>query len=165
MKAILLLTAILFFSQSCTKEDFASQTEEQSANRIGYDFQANIQSVYFENWISGVRGGGSGTNFFMGFKEPLPEGVVLSQLYFRGKKAPVIALSKFSYTANFSDNGVNPNDNPSSGADTGKTAMLVAEPPFPIEDDQALLEYYDNQELSYYLLTKVEEKELVFLPE
>ena len=46
--------------------------------------QDNIQSVSYQTWVAGVRGGGSGINFYVELKSELPSNVALKRLIFRG---------------------------------------------------------------------------------
>nr|WP_294934605.1 hypothetical protein [uncultured Flavobacterium sp.] len=164
MKAILSFVALLLFFQSCSKEEFEPLKEPQTTVKIPGSFQGTIKYVYFEDWISGVRGGGSGTHFFIEFKEPLSPEISLSQLYFRGKQAKVIAVSDLRYVANFTNRETNSEDTVLSDSDADKMTLFI-EPPFPIEDGEALLEYFDNQQINYYRIAKIEERELVFYPQ
>ena len=163
MKRILALTAIFFFFQSCSKEEFDSTNYDSADKGVLANAPIEIKNTYFENWVSGVRGGGAGTHFYIELKEPISDGIFLGELYFRGQKTKVIALSELLYLANFPNNA-NPADDVSSGSATVKSTLLE-NPPFPIDDDQALLEYFVNRELNYYLIKKVSEQESEFTPQ
>ncbi len=163
MKRILALTAIFFFFQSCTEEEFDSAKIDPADKAAMVNSPVEIKNTYFENWVSGVRGGGGGTHFFIELKAPLSEATSFGYLYFRGQKTKVITLSELLYLANFPNNA-NPADDVSSGSATVKSTLLE-NPPFPIDDDQALLEYFVNRELNYYLIKKVSEQESEFQPQ
>lgn len=164
MKRFFVLTALFLFFQSCSKEEFDSTRYDSADKGVIVDSPLEIKNTYFENWVSGVRGGGSGTHFFIELKAPLSEATSFGYLYFRGQKAKVIALSELRYLADF-HNITNPTDVIASDAATGKMAALAENPPFPIDNDQALLEYFVNSELNYYLIKKVSEQESEFAPQ
>lgn len=162
MKKFLVLTAVLFFFQSCSKEEFESPKDPQTTARIQTAFPVEITNAYYESWISGVRSGGSGTNFFMEFKQPLSENLFLSQLYFRGQKTKIATLSELRFVANYRDVVVDPED--LLEGDLSRAANRD-EPPIPIGFDEALLEYYDNQQLMYHVISKIEVRESIFEPQ
>jgi len=152
---------ILFFSQSCTKQEMEPERNQAATNRMQYDFSTEINKTYFQDWVSGVRGGGAGTNFYIVFEKQLPKEIILGDLFFRDKKAPATAISETTYQSRFSNKENNPRDDISAN---GSESRMVSAP-FPIKDNQALLEYYENGELKYYLITNVKEVQLDSYPE
>lgn len=46
-----------------------------------------IDAVYYQTWVGGIEGAGSGYNLFLKTTEPLPENVVLTAVYFNNKQA------------------------------------------------------------------------------
>jgi len=46
--------------------------------------QENNFSASYETWVAGVRGGGSGINFYLELKSELPSNVELKKVIFRG---------------------------------------------------------------------------------
>lgn len=56
-----------------------------STNIIAQD---NIQSASYQGWVAGVRGGGSGINFYMELTSELPSNIELKRLIFRGYEVP-----------------------------------------------------------------------------
>lgn len=161
MKAILFLITVLFFSQSCTKQEMVPETNQGVTNRTQFDFSTEITKTYFQTWVSGVRGGGAGTNFYIEFRNQLPKEIVFGDLFFRNKKVPLLQTSDILYVGIFSNNEINPRDNILTDGVENRSVVS----PLPIKDDEALLEYYDNGELNYYLITNVQEAQLEFYPE
>ena len=45
-------------------------------------------SASYETWVAGVRGGGSGINFYLELKSELPSNVELKKVIFRGYEVP-----------------------------------------------------------------------------
>lgn len=161
MKAILLFTTILFFFQGCTKQEMELKTDQLVTSKTGNDFVTEINKAYFQSWVSGVRGGGAGTDFYIEFVQQLPKEITLGDLHFRNRKAPVMAISDVVYQSRFLRNEINPGDDISGYNTESRTAIT----PFSIKDDEALLEYYENGALKYYLITNVQEAQLDFYPE
>ena len=48
----------------------------------------NQLSASYQTWIAGVRGGGSGINFYLEFKSELPSNIELKKVIFRGYEVP-----------------------------------------------------------------------------
>ncbi|MDT8415274.1 MAG: hypothetical protein RQ735_07830 [Flavobacteriaceae bacterium] len=46
-----------------------------------------IDTVYYQTWVGGIEGAGSGYNLFLKTAEPLPENVVLTAVYFNNNQA------------------------------------------------------------------------------
>ena len=88
MKKLAFILLFTTFVVSCHSQKEASKA-----------MTAAIGETYFQNWVAGVQGGGSGTNFFIQCKKAAPKEMVLKALYFRGKKAPITKHSENLYTA------------------------------------------------------------------
>lgn len=165
MKTILLLLAVMFFSQNCSKPELEQSKEQEMGNKIVDKFPVEIGSVYFESWVSGVRGGGAGTNFYIEFKTRLPKEIVLKQLYFRDKQSALDPSSETLYLSKFINNEINPRDDVLMNYETSTSRTIAGISPFPIKDNQAILEYVIKDELFHYLISDVKERELEFYPD
>lgn len=161
MKTILFLMTILFFSPSCTKQEMEFNSDQPVTSKPGNDFVTEINKAYIQSWVSGVRGGGAGTDFYIEFVQQLPKEITLGDLHFRNRKAPVMAISDVVYQSRFLRNEINPGDDISGYSADSRTAIT----PFSIKDDEALLEYYENGALKYYLITNVQEAQSDFYPD
>lgn len=157
--------AVVFFSQNCSNPEMEQKSELETAAKIRNEFPVEIAGVYFENWTSGVRGGGAGINFFIEFKAALPKEIVLKQLYFRDKKSSLNPLTETSYVSRFLNTDSNPKDNIVMSYETRKCEKSNANTPFVIKDNQAVLEYFKNEELNYFLISDIKELPLQFYPE
>lgn len=148
----------MFLSYSCAEQDFEMEQNTTSAagsKMLIDEFPGEITSVYFQDWVAGVRGGGSGTDFYIELGQPLPEGIVLDQVYFRDKRAPLNMKTKTFYEVGFLNNVNNDNDDFLIGKnqnETGDKAVSLA-----ADDTQAVLIYYENDVLKSYLLTNIKE--------
>lgn len=164
MKTILLFMTILFFSLGCTKQEIEQSKMEGKNSKLLNGFPVEIKNAYFEGWVSGVRGGGSGTNFFIELSAPLPKEVFLKGVFFRDNKASLFPVSETLYVARFVNN-VDPEDNFAANYDTYRTAIHPVVSATSIRDDQALIEYVSNEEVLQYLISDVKEREPDFYPE
>lgn len=166
MKTILLLVTIMFLSHSCAKPDMEMEQKKRfaTANKMfAGEFPGEISSVYFQSWMAGVRGGGSGTDFYIELAQPLPERVILSQVYFRGKKESVTMINKYLYEVSFR------NDENNGNVDifvskTKKGTSINSVHSLLLDDTQAELVYYENDVLKLYVLSDVKEIEPLMYP-
>jgi len=164
MKTILLFMTILFFFLGCTKPEIEQSKMEGENSKLLNGFPVEVKIAYFEGWISGVRGGGSGINFFIELSEPLPKEVYLKSVFFRANKASLVPVSETLYVARFVNN-VDTGDDLATNYDTYRTAISNAVSTSPIRDDQALLDYVINEEALQYLVSDVKEREPDFYPD
>lgn len=147
MKIIYLFLLTLLSAQNC-------------ANKIQEKFPIGISKVYHQRWVAGVRGGGSGTGFYITFEKELPNDIQLNQLYFRNGIAQHNKISEtefmFSFVGNANFENELQSDVPSKQKDI--------EPPFKIEENEAILEYTQKGKKKYYKITNIEEKEMLAYP-
>lgn len=99
---------IFFFSLStlscnCTKEVSNNETEIKS-NKASQQDDLLLEEVYFQKWVAGIKGGGSGINFYVLLKEPLQKGRVLEKVQFESYEGLFIKKSETLYVANIKTN-------------------------------------------------------------
>ena len=70
---------------------------QNCANKVQEKFPIGITKVYHQRWVAGVRGGGSGTGFYITFEKELPNDIELNQLYFRKGVAKSHKISETEY--------------------------------------------------------------------
>jgi hypothetical protein len=159
MKTILLLMAIVFSFQSCSQQEMEQGTGLDTKSREK-NFPVKIESVYFENWISGIRGGKSGTDFYIKFGESLPKSILLGRLFFRDKNEVLNPISETLYEARYLNDVYASDDALYKVA--GKIRPNEDIPYLPIKPNEAVLEYYEFGEINYHLIKNIDEIELEF---
>lgn len=136
-------------------------------NKLAYQetstFPVKIKEVYFQNWVAGVRGGGSGTNFHLEFEQELPTDIILNQVYFRGNKAVVQKNSETQYVIAFHGTA-NLRNNEELVSDVPPVEVKKIEAPIPISDDEAVLEFTQKGKLKHYKIKNVTRKEMLAYP-
>ncbi|RTY93680.1 hypothetical protein [Flavobacterium sp. GT3R68] len=166
MKTILLLTTIMFLSYSCTEQELEMEqnTAFATANKmlVG-EFPGEIKTVYFQCWVAGVRGGGSGTDFYIELAKPLPKGVVMSQVYFRDKREPITMTDETHCEASFR-NELNNDNEYTFLSKTKSEAPVKAIHSLSPDDTQAVIVYYEDDVLKSYLLLAVKEIPPIMYP-
>ncbi|SFA97874.1 hypothetical protein SAMN05660845_1121 [Flavobacterium swingsii] len=127
-------------------------------------FDTKIQKVQYQNWVAGVRGGGGGTNVSIEFKEKPSKDFVLNQLYFRNKKVKITESTDNVYFANLvRDINRRVNDEITDDANPSEKEKII-KTPFPISENEAILEYTYKNMKRYYKISKIEEKEMLMYP-
>ncbi len=122
-----------------------------------------IQEIYFQKWVAGVRGGGSGTNVYITFSE-VSEGVVFQELFFKNKKSKLNVTSKNQVVANFKSTqnfGVIMDGDPTKEAVNTPPEKI----PFQLEKSEAVISYSKNGKVNYYKVSNIKEKEMVAYPQ
>jgi hypothetical protein len=127
-------------------------------------FDTKIQKVYYQNWVAGVRGGGGGTNVSIEFTEKPSKDFVLNHLYFRNKKAKITESTDNVYFVNIvRDINRRVNDEITDDANASQKEEII-KTPFPISENEAILEYTYKKMKRYYKISKIEEKEMLLYP-
>ena len=127
-------------------------------------FDTKIKTVYYQNWTAGVQGGGGGTGFYIEFIEKPSKDLVLKQLYFRNKKVKLTESPNNFYIANLPRNvNQRKNDEITNDTNTHQTETII-KPPFPLLENEAILEYTYKNQKRYYKISKIEEKEMLMYP-
>lgn len=66
--------------------------------------QENLQASY-ETWVAGVRGGGSGINFYVDLKTPLSKEIELKKVIFRGHEVRFEKMDDLHFMARIKTEG------------------------------------------------------------
>lgn len=123
-----------------------------------------IKQSYFQKWVAGVQGGGSGINVNI-VLENIKEDIVVKEIYFRDAvlKANQHPQNIDMYSANFLTE--NNSDIIMSG-DTLNEAQNTPPQvsPFNLGENEAVISYTLNGEMYYYKISNLQEKPLIAYP-
>lgn len=122
--------------------------------------------VYFEEWIAGVQGGGSGIDVYVPITE-MTVAIELQMAFFRGKAAPLTSSTENLYIARFKTDLNNERDitmHADAIEEVVNTPEVSASFPFPLADDELGVSYIMNGLLTYTKLTKIIQKESIPRP-
>ena len=116
--------------------------------------------VYFQSWVAGVKGGGSGTNIFI---ETLKDDIVLDSVFFRGKISKLetkpnnkqLFIGRFLSTSNTEDVNL---ENAKSDIINDKDF------PFELENTECVVSYTLDGKIRYYKLSNIIERQTDALP-
>ena len=130
-----------------------------------YKFKKNpnlvFEESYYESWVAGVKGGGSGLNIHLTLEKKLKKNLEIEGIYFKQKycKLNVQKENKYSGYILTSHN----RDSNSEEAIKVTDEKEITNIPFTLEGNEAVLVYLENKKRSYLKLT-LREKEMESLP-
>ncbi len=153
MKVI--FSCIIFVFISCS-------SQKEISTQLPYE----IESVYFQKWIGGQEQTGSGVNFHLTFKDPLPQNTTLEKLYFQNKEGVFERESDVNYVGRIYSKPQNQDlilDGDSQN-EYGNKAPEITQPKFELQPNEAILEFRMGTEVRYYKIVDLKEKELIAYP-
>lgn len=121
--------------------------------------QENNLSASYETWVAGVRGGGSGVNFYVNLKTELSEEIELKKVIFRGYEVPFEKQDALHFIARIKTEG---NQQKSDGDESQiytspKNALTLAE-------NEAILIFLKNGKEIRQTIKEVKEKPMLQYP-
>ena len=107
----------------------------------------------YETWVAGVRGGGSGINFYLELKSELPSNIELKRVIFRGFEVPFEKQDNIHFQAMIKTaaNQQNEQLNDLQIYTSPKNALILAE-------DEAVLVFLKNGKEYQQKISNVKEK-------
>ncbi|WP_299213078.1 hypothetical protein [uncultured Aquimarina sp.] len=152
---ISLLSILVAFTQCATS---------QKIDKIA---PVQLKDPYFQNWISGVRGGGAGFMVYL----PLDgtSDVQLETVYFKGKEVKLnFENNKAVYSGRYTDPKTVRKDIIMSSDPkeeySNKVSEIEQKIPFELKDGECVVAYTKDGKKGYFKLDKLPEKELKAYP-
>lgn len=130
-----------------------------SCNSTETIVQENNLAASYETWVAGVRGGGSGINFYVDLKTELNEEIELKKVIFRGYEVPFEKQDTLHFIARIKTEG---NQQKFDGDDSQiytspKNALTLAE-------NEAILIFLKNGKEIRQTIKEVKEKPMLLYP-
>ncbi len=121
--------------------------------------QENNLSASYETWVAGVRGGGSGVNFYVNLKTELSEEIELKKVIFRGYEVPFEKQDALHFIARIKteDNQQKSDGDESQIYTSPKNALTLAE-------NEAILIFFKNGKEIRKTIKEVKEKPMLQYP-
>lgn len=128
----------------------------------------NVTEIYSQNWIAGIKGGGSGTNLFVTISDR-EENVVIDSVFFRGKVTKFETNSgENSYVGRFSTSINKKQDiilSDAPNAEFGNEAPKISKPiPFDLKNSECIISYKENNTTRYFKISAIKEKPMLSYP-
>lgn len=145
----------------------ASFSQCSSAQKLQDQAPLKIGQVYYQKWIAGVQGGGSGINIF------IPTGnssVKLDSVYFRGKvakletkpQAETLYIGRFKSDLNQRKDIIMSNEpNAEYGNSIPKPTKNI---PFELKENECVISYIQGDKTKYFIIKNIAEKEMIPYP-
>ena len=159
LKQILELVVLTIIMTSFSQCSSAQKLQNKAPTAFG--------EIYFQKWIAGVEGGGSGVNIVI---ETLNSNVKLDSVYFHGKvaKLEVKPNNELIYIGRFISE-FNKKENMVISFDTkqeygNKAPVLPKKIPFELKDDECVVSYLESGKTKYYKLSNIIEKRSMDIP-
>ena len=123
-----------------------------------------ISEAYYQNWVAGIKEGGSGTNIHIVFNEMEPD-VVIQNIYFRNQ----ILEAKGNINEPKQFVGYLKNETPRDvimDADPLKEAQNTTQKEFPfqLQENESVIEYWFGGEKNYYKIENLSQREMIPYP-
>ena len=154
---MLWLSILVIGSASCT-------SSKSLAKPILVIAPIEFDKPYFQAWIAGVQGGGSGINLFLPTKETYIE---LDSVYFRGMVSK-LKIYESGYVARFKTNLNQGRDLIMSAEEYAEYANTLPDKKtaqwFDIDDNTCVLSYKDEGTIKYFLINNLEEHPTIPYP-
>ncbi|WP_397364246.1 hypothetical protein [Olleya sp. R77988] len=121
-----------------------------SAQKLQKEASFKTDKAYYQSWVAGVRGGGSGINVFIPVTSELND-LKLDSLYFRGQK---VALTTKPNNPNLFIGRILTKGNQKEDY-TSETDKI----PFDLNPNDAVISYTENGTIKYFKIENLVEKQ------
>ena len=145
----------------------ASFSQCSSTKKLQKEAPTTFGEVYFEQWVSGMAQGPSGTNIFIEIKQ---DNVQLDSVYFRGKvtKLDIDKSNKLLYVGQFISKSTEIKDviiHKDVSKEYGNQAPEIpSKIPFELSPFECVITYKIKGKTKYFKLSDIKEKESKDIP-
>jgi len=121
-----------------------------------------IESVYSQDWVAGIQGGGSGVTLYITFSS-VSEDILFNEIYFRENsiQATKIATNKI---VGYFKNTLNSDVIMDSDAIKEAANTPPKKIPFQLQKNEAIISFSEKGKLHYYKIVSIVEKEMQAYP-
>lgn len=155
-KRALFLTFMLFVLATFSQCGVSKKLETKAPLTIG--------DVYYQHWVAGVQGGGSGIKIFIPVISN-PNKVILDSVYFQGKQAKLeyrnndVFIGRFQSEINKKEDIIMSSD---PYAEYGnKVPEIPKKPRFQLLEDECVVSYKVENEVKYFKIEKINKKDVL----
>ncbi len=126
----------------------------------------SIDEVYFQEWRSGVEGGGSGLNLFITLSEPTRKSIQLDSVYFRERSAKLESIRKDSthFVGRFTYNSGLQLPFEVGDQNTNEQSSESTNIPFELQNNACVISYFEEGNIKYVTLDSIAEKRIQNYP-
>jgi len=157
---------MLSFSQCCTTKQANNQETSNKMETLQEKPSFTLDSTYYQKWVAGVQGGGSGIHMYITVLSNKNH-VVLDSAFFRGYKAK-IEVSKMSYIAHFKTELNQKEDMIMTDKDQGefgnKSPLKATDSSFKLTENECVISYIEDNTTKYFKIENLIEKPMEQYP-
>ncbi len=146
MKHVKTLLIPLFLASLCLLLFSALAQNKWLQKHFKQQVPFKLEPVYFQEWYSGIKIGGTGINVFIPISDEAQD-VALEAVYFRNLKGKLVQKGD-KYMAILK--------NPSPYY-TFKKAKKPADYPFTLSDNECVISYVENGQIKFYRIPRLNE--------
>ncbi|MFK5877987.1 MAG: hypothetical protein QM478_00675 [Flavobacteriaceae bacterium] len=150
------ITILLLLFNSCSPK-----------NKFNLEKSAFIkfEKAYYENWVSGLKGGGSGLNIYLVLESELKENIQLKGIFFR-KEYSLLKFQKLNYYQGFIKTNENWDleenvfenntlvENEEKVTEKAKTTSF----PFNLKLNEAIISYQEESKIKYFKIVLIKKE-------
>lgn len=133
-----------------------------STLKLQEDVPLEIGEVYYQHWVSGVKGGGSGVNLFIPIMSNKND-IELDSVYFKGKQEKLELKNNTIYIGRFASKSNQKQDIIMSSdpqAEYGNPVPEIPkEIPFKLEDSECVVSYKKGAKTLCFKISNITKKE------
>ena len=141
-----------------------------SAQKLQREAPVKIDNAYYQHWVAGVQGGGSGINLFIPTENASLKNILLDSVYFRGNVSrlevkpnnPTLFIGRFSTRGNQKKDVIMSNE---PGAEYGnEIPKKTTKVPFELQENECVVSYKEDDETKYFKIQGIIEKQPLHYP-
>lgn len=159
IKRIFSLILLFIMMGSFSQCSSVKQLETKAPTHFG--------NVYFQKWVAGIEGGGSGINLII---PVATNSIVLDSVYFRNNSAklelgttnPKTYIGRFKTALNQKKDMILSSDPKEEFKN--KVPVTTEIIPFELKDNECVVSYQEGNKTKYYKITGIVEKDMIPYP-
>ncbi len=141
-----------------------------SAQKLQKEAPVKLGPAYYQYWVAGIQGGGSGINLFIQIEGTSKENIELDSIYFRGKVSklefkpnnPSLFIGRFSSRTNQKKDIIMSNKpNAEYGNELPKLKEKI---PFDLKENECVVSYIEDDKIKYFQIENIVEKQPELYP-
>ncbi len=141
-----------------------------SAQKLQKETPIKLQTTYYQHWVAGIKGGGSGINIFILTENSELKNIQLDSVYFRGKASklevkpnnPNLFIGRFLLTPKQKRDVIMSNK---PKAEYGNELLKLKEKiPFELKENECVVSYKEESKIKYFKIKNVVEKQPQYYP-
>ncbi len=141
----------------------------QESNKMSFTQNPpfKISESYFQDWVAGVKEGGSGTNIHLNFSEKDPD-VVIQNIFFRNQILEAKGnINEPNHFVGYLINEVQRDRDVVMDKDPLKEAQNTLSNSFPFQllDNEAVIEYWFGGTKNYFKISNISKKDMIPYPQ